>query len=159
MILLRKARVKQRSDFRRNSVAIARRSHLFPSRTQKLSFLAPKILGGRPPGNIGRCRNNTYPLTLKSGGFFYAKNPPNPLKTLLYVGFLLCRYLFRLIYMLTLACLSPAPASKQTSLRIDFYVIKINNNATSFLLFPKSLSTFREPCICFARPPQAPGRA
>ena len=88
MILLRKARVKQRSDFRRHSVAIARRSHLFPSRTQKLSFLAPKILGGRPPGNIGRCRNNTYPLTLKSGGFFYAKNPPNPLKTLLYVGFI-----------------------------------------------------------------------
>ena len=90
------------------------------------------------------------PLTPLKHSFMWALSKLNQL---------LCRYLFRLIYMLTLACLSPAPASKQTSLRIDFYYIKINNNATSFLLFPKSLSTFREPCICFARPPQAPGRA
>ena len=32
------------------------RSHLFPSRTQKLSSIVPKILGWRRPGKIGRCR-------------------------------------------------------------------------------------------------------
>ena len=32
------------------------RSHLFPFRTQKLSSFVPKILGGRLPGKIGRCR-------------------------------------------------------------------------------------------------------
>jgi hypothetical protein len=37
-------------------VTIAKRIHLFPSRTQKLSSFAPKILGGRLPGRIGRCR-------------------------------------------------------------------------------------------------------
>ena len=46
------------STFRReeNPVTIARRSHLFPSRTQKLSSLALMILGGRLPGKVGRCR-------------------------------------------------------------------------------------------------------
>ena len=39
-----------------NPVTIARRSHLFPSRTQKLSSLAPMILGGKLPGKVGRCR-------------------------------------------------------------------------------------------------------
>ena len=37
-------------------MAIARRSHLFPYRTQKLSSLALMILGGRLPGKVGRCR-------------------------------------------------------------------------------------------------------
>ena len=40
----------------RNAVTIARRSHLFPYRTQKLSSLALMILGGRLPGKVGRCR-------------------------------------------------------------------------------------------------------
>ena len=40
----------------KNPVTIARRSHLFPSRTQKLSSLAPMILGGKLPGKVGRCR-------------------------------------------------------------------------------------------------------
>ena len=39
-----------------NLVTIARRLHLFPSRTQKLSSLALMILGGRLPGKVGRCR-------------------------------------------------------------------------------------------------------
>ena len=39
-----------------NPVTIARRSHLFPSRTQQLSSLAPMILGGKLPGKVGRCR-------------------------------------------------------------------------------------------------------
>ena len=39
-----------------NPVAIAKRIHLYPSRTQKLSSLALKILGGQPPGKLGRRR-------------------------------------------------------------------------------------------------------
>ena len=39
-----------------DAVMIARRIHLFPYRTQKLSSLALMILGGRPPGKVGRCR-------------------------------------------------------------------------------------------------------
>ena len=35
---------------------MAKRIHLYPSRTQKLSSSAPKILGGRLPGKIGHCR-------------------------------------------------------------------------------------------------------
>ena len=38
------------------AVTIARRIHLFPYRTQKLSSLALMILGGRLPGKVGRCR-------------------------------------------------------------------------------------------------------
>ena len=39
-----------------NAVTIAKRIHLFPYRTQKLSSSALMILGGRPPGKAGRCR-------------------------------------------------------------------------------------------------------
>ena len=39
-----------------DAVMIARRIHLYPYRTQKLSSLALMILGGRPPGKVGRCR-------------------------------------------------------------------------------------------------------
>ena len=37
-------------------MTIAKRIHLFPYRTQKLSSSALMILGGRPPGKAGRCR-------------------------------------------------------------------------------------------------------
>jgi hypothetical protein len=37
-------------------VAIAKRTHPFPSRTRKLSSSALMILGGRPPGKVGRRR-------------------------------------------------------------------------------------------------------
>ncbi len=40
--------------FQVNVVTIARRIHLFPFRTQKLSSLALKVLGGKLPGRIGR---------------------------------------------------------------------------------------------------------
>ena len=33
---------------------MAKRSHLFPFRTQQLSSLAPMVLGGQPPGRVGR---------------------------------------------------------------------------------------------------------
>ena len=35
---------------------MAVRVHPFPSRTRKLSSLAPKILGPQGPGKIGRCQ-------------------------------------------------------------------------------------------------------
>ena len=38
-------------------VAMTKGSHLFPSRTQKLSPSVPKVLGWTRPGRIGRCRN------------------------------------------------------------------------------------------------------
>ncbi len=37
-------------------MTIARGIHLFPFRTQKLSLLAPNVLGWKRPGRIGRCR-------------------------------------------------------------------------------------------------------
>src|SRR5256885_2815487 len=37
-------------------VAIAAESHPFPFRTRKLSPPAPMVLGGRPPGRVGRRR-------------------------------------------------------------------------------------------------------
>ena len=40
--------------WKRNVVIIAKRIHLFPFRTQKLSSLAAMVLGGRPPGRIAR---------------------------------------------------------------------------------------------------------
>ena len=42
----------------RDPVAIEQGTHPFPSRTRKLSPASPKILGGRLPGKIGRCRNS-----------------------------------------------------------------------------------------------------
>ena len=44
-------------------VAMTKGSHLFPSRTQKLSPSVPKVLGWRRPGRIGRCR---IPIFLSS---------------------------------------------------------------------------------------------
>ena len=38
------------------AVTIARRIHLFSSRTQKLSFATPKVLVGQLTGRIGSCR-------------------------------------------------------------------------------------------------------
>src|SRR5439155_4384871 len=46
---------------RKLPVAIARGKHLFPFRTEKLSPSAPMVLGGRPPGRVGR-RRFLYPV-------------------------------------------------------------------------------------------------
>ena len=40
--------------FERDLVAIAKRIHLFPFRTQKLSSSAPMVLGVQTPGRVGR---------------------------------------------------------------------------------------------------------
>ena len=59
-------------------VVIAKGPHLFPFRTQQLSPSTPMILGGRPPGKVGRCRS----LFLVTGEFlscdFYFKEKKNP---------------------------------------------------------------------------------
>ncbi len=44
---------------------MALRSHLFPYRTQQLSSVAPKVVGGSPPARIGR-RDATW--TFSSAG-------------------------------------------------------------------------------------------
>ena len=38
------------------AVITAKRIHLFPFRTQKLSSLAPMVLGGKLPGRVGHSR-------------------------------------------------------------------------------------------------------
>ena len=49
-------KVRLQKNIYENPVTIAGRPHLFPSRTQKLSSLAPMILGGKLPGKVGRCQ-------------------------------------------------------------------------------------------------------
>src|SRR4051794_21495130 len=46
---------------------IARGKHLFPFRTEPLSLSAPMVLGGQPPGRVGRRRSY---LSRPSGRLF-----------------------------------------------------------------------------------------
>ncbi len=55
--LTRRGEVWYSKHRQRQSVLMARRIHPFPSRTRKLSYAALKILGGKLPGKIGRCRH------------------------------------------------------------------------------------------------------
>ena len=48
---------------------MAKGSHLFPYRTQKLSLSAPMVLGWRRPGRVGRCRI-PYEKNSACAGFF-----------------------------------------------------------------------------------------
>ncbi len=54
------------------SVLIAVRVHLFPSRTQKLSSPAPKILGWRRPGKIGNADTNEGVWSTRPDPFPYS---------------------------------------------------------------------------------------
>ena len=56
-----------------NPVIIAKRFHLFPFRTQKLSSSALMVLGGRLPGRVGRCRNKKTVDTFQQSFFFALK--------------------------------------------------------------------------------------
>ena len=55
-------------------MAIARRSHPFPSRTRKLSSFAPMVLHGRLCGRVGAAGFKTWkPRWLFSGAFFVVR--------------------------------------------------------------------------------------
>ena len=54
---------------RKYPVMMAKRIHPFPFRTRKLSSSALMVLGGRPPGRVGRCRNERWSRRFKNGGF------------------------------------------------------------------------------------------
>src|SRR5829696_5495585 len=55
---------------------IARGKHLFPFRTEPLSLSAPMVLGGQPPGRVGR-RRSLSRAAPRGGSFsFRAQVPP-----------------------------------------------------------------------------------
>ena len=68
---------------------MAERFHLFPFRTQKLSFLTPKVLCGTPLGRIGHRRFSVALLSLKQieGNFFilYMKTADVPMRPRFFV--------------------------------------------------------------------------
>ena len=49
-------RVRENAQALTTSAVIAAGKHLFPFRTEKLSPLAPMVLGGQPPGRVGSRR-------------------------------------------------------------------------------------------------------
>ena len=51
-------------------VIMAKGSHLFPYRTQKLSLSAPMVLGWRRPGRVGHCRIPNEKAQQMLGFFF-----------------------------------------------------------------------------------------
>ena len=52
-------------------VVMAKGSHLFPYRTQKLSLSAPMVLGWRRPGRVGHCRIPYEKSSALAGLFSY----------------------------------------------------------------------------------------
>ena len=57
-------------------MAMAEGSHLFPSRTQKLSLLAPMVLHWRRCGRVGHCQVFIQsPIFKLKVGFFLTKIP------------------------------------------------------------------------------------
>src|SRR6266480_3659337 len=54
---------------------IARGKHLFPFRTEPLSLSAPMVLGGQPPGRVGRRRS--YLRAARKGGSYFALGRPS----------------------------------------------------------------------------------
>ena len=52
-------------------VIIAKRIHLFPYRTQKLSSLAAMVLGGQPPGRVA----HPYSLVKDNRSGYESNNP------------------------------------------------------------------------------------
>ena len=60
-----------RKRARRIPVTMAKGIHLFPYRTQKLSLSAPRVLGWRRPGRVGRCRKQERRDLARSGVFSF----------------------------------------------------------------------------------------
>ena len=56
-------------------VVMAKGSHLFPYRTQKLSLSAPMVLGWRRPGRVGHCRIPNETPQQKLGCFSFGIHP------------------------------------------------------------------------------------
>ena len=56
---------------KRIPVVMAKGSHLFPYRTQKLSLSAPMVLGWRRPGRVGHCRIPYEKASALAGAFSY----------------------------------------------------------------------------------------
>src|SRR2546423_6211153 len=56
-----------------SSAVIPAGKHLFPFRTEKLSLPGPMVLGGQPPGRVGR-RRFSRKRARKSGPFFVVRN-------------------------------------------------------------------------------------
>ena len=61
----------QGTNPKRIPVTMAKGSHLFPYRTQKLSLSAPMVLGWRRPGRVGRCRIPKRKHPTKVGCFLF----------------------------------------------------------------------------------------
>ena len=59
---------------KRIPVTMAKGSHLFPYRTQKLSLSAPMVLGWRRPGRVGRCRIPKRKHPTNVGCFLFASD-------------------------------------------------------------------------------------
>ncbi len=57
------------------SVSIAMRVHPFPSRTRQLSSSVPTILGGQPPGKIGRRRHKKELRPKGLSSFLFQRHP------------------------------------------------------------------------------------
>ena len=55
----------QEMDVKYNVVIIAKRIHLFPFRTQKLSSLALMVLGGQLPGRVRHSHVDTLSYNLE----------------------------------------------------------------------------------------------
>ena len=68
-------------DNNRFPVAIAAVSHPFPSRTRQLSPPAPMVLGGRPPGRVGRRRiSHAEHPRLRPGVFAVSGTPTRSIR-------------------------------------------------------------------------------
>ena len=78
---------------------MAERFHLFPFRTQKLSFLTPKVLSGTPLGRIGHCRFSFFESLSEVAWitilFFIS---PTLTSSLFYSFFILCLSFFNVCF-------------------------------------------------------------
>ena len=91
---------------------MAERSHLFPFRTQKLSFLTPKVLSGTPLGRIGHCRFSFFESLSEVAWiailFFISRTLTS---SLFYSFFILCLSFFNVwVFCLSFLTLSPLSA-------------------------------------------------
>ena len=91
---------------------MAERFHLFPFRTQKLSFLTPKVLSGTPLGRIGHCRFSFFESLSEVAWiailFFISRTITS---SLFYSFFILCLSFFNVwVFCLSFLTLSPLSA-------------------------------------------------